>query len=154
MELILYRNTFTNKSTIGDLYIDHVFQCHILEDVDRGLTAEMPLSEIKQKKVWGQTCIPYGRYKIIVTKSERFSKMKGKDVYLPILLNVHGFEGVRIHKGNRPDDTEGCLITGTDKITDWVNNSATAFIKLNDKINEVLKHGEDVYITISKDVPL
>lgn len=150
MEIEVIRNTFTDKSTISDVFIDGEHECFILEDKDRGLIDAWPIEQINKSKIFGITCIPYGHYKVIVTKSERFSKLRGHDVYLPLLLNVKGFEGVRIHSGNRPEDTEGCLITGTDKGIDVVNNSVTAFIKLNDKINNALKSGQDVWVNIKK----
>ncbi len=103
MELILKRETFTNESTIGSLTIDGKFECFILEDKDRGLTDSMPLAEIVATKVYGKTAIPYGRYEIDWTMSARFKVM------MPILLNVKGYSGIRIHKGNTEIDSLGCL---------------------------------------------
>ena len=94
MELYLKREIFTEESTIGSLSIDGQFECYILEDCDRGLSDEMELSEIVARKVYGKTAIPYGRYQIDWTLSNRFKIM------MPILLNVKGYEGIRIHKGN------------------------------------------------------
>lgn len=150
MELTLKRETFTDKSTIGSLSIDGKFECFILEDTDRGLKSDMTLSDINAKKVHGATCIPYGRYRIVVTKSDRFSAMRGHDVYLPILLRVPGYEGIRIHTGNKPADTEGCLLPADHKHTDYVTESTPAFTRLNDKINGALKRGEEVVILITK----
>lgn len=150
MEILQVRNIFTEKSTISNVFVDGLPECYLLEDADRGLSDSMSLEEIKKDKVFGMTCIPYGRYKIVVTKSDRFSRMAGHDVYLPLLLSVKGFDGVRIHPGNKPEDTEGCLLPGTDKDVDFVKNSRTAFLKLNDKINLALKK-EDVFITIKKE---
>jgi len=150
MEIILKRDTFTNKSTIGTLTVNGAFFCYVLEDFDRGLKDTMSLDEINKLKVHGQTAIPYGVYKIVVTKSERFSAMKGKPVYLPILLNIKGYAGVRIHTGNRPEDTEGCLLPCTTKSLNLGIGSTLAFNKLNDKINNALKVGENVIITITK----
>ncbi len=138
-ELILERKIFTDKSTIGELSCNGTFLCFIIEDKVRE----------NETKIYGQTAIPYGKYKIVVTKSNRFSKLAGKDIYLPLLMNVEGFEGVRIHTGNRPEDTEGCLLPGTVYETDKVLNSRTAFIKLNELINTSLKEGE-VWITVKK----
>jgi len=139
MKLTLTRKEFTSKATLGQLDINGTPECWICEDVVR-----------EGAKIHGQTAIPYGKYKIVVTLSNRFSKLAGKDVYLPQLLNVPGFEGIRIHSGNKPEDTEGCLLPGTVKGIDSVGNSRTAFINLNDKINAALKAGEDVWITIKK----
>lgn len=149
MEIEVLRNTFSKKSTISNVIVNGKSECYFLEDCDRGLTSDMPLELIKKIKVFGQTCIPYGRYRVIVTKSERFSKLAGHDVYLPLIMNVPGYDGVRIHSGTKPEDTEGCPLTGTEKNTDNVSNSRTAFIKINDKINLALKT-EEVWITFKK----
>lgn len=137
MKLKLVREIFTEKSTIGRLFVDGVFECFILED------------KVREVKINAITAIPYGIYKVVVTKSTRFSKAVGKDVYLPLLLNVPNYEGVRIHSGNKPEDTEGCLLPGTEIGKDVVLNSKTAFIKLNDKINEAIKKNLEVTIEIT-----
>lgn len=150
MEILQRRVIFTDKSTISNLYIDGIAECYILEDVDRGIDASMRLDEITKIKVWGETAIPYGRYKVAITKSERFSKLAGKDVFLPQILNVPGFEGVRVHSGNKPEDTEGCLLPGTEKGLNLVKNSRTAYVRIEDKINAAIKRGEEVWITVTK----
>jgi hypothetical protein len=150
MDIVLKRDTFTDKSTIGTLTVNGVFECYVLEDIDRGLKDTMTLDEINKLKVYGQTAIPYGVYKVVVTKSERFSKLRGHDVYLPLLLNVKGFEGIRIHCGNKPDDTLGCLLIARKKNIDSIMESTSAFISLNDKINLAIKKGEIITIQIVK----
>lgn len=150
MELKLVRKEFTETSTIGELFVNGVFECYVLEDTDRGLKQSMTLAESVATKVHGKTAIPYGSFKIVVTKSERFSKMKGKPVYLPILLNVPNYEGVRIHTGNKPEDTEGCLLPARKKDKNVVSESTLAFNQLNEKINNALKVGENVVIEITK----
>ena len=150
MELKLKRTDFTDTSTIGELSINGVFECFVLEDTDRGLKQSMSLPESVATKVHGKTAIPYGTYKIVVTKSERFSKMKGKPVYLPLLLNVPNYEGVRIHTGNKPTETEGCLLPARKKGKNVVSESTLAFTQLNDKINLAIKAGEVVTIEITK----
>ncbi len=152
MEINLKRTHFTDKSTIGILTIeDNSFTCFILEDKDRGLDASMTLEEINKLKVFGATCIPYGRYQIIVTKSERFTQLRGVDTYLPLLLNIKGFDGVRCHTGNKPEDTEGCLLPGTTIGLDAVYGSTPKWTELNNLINNTLKKGEIVFINITKD---
>lgn len=150
MEIVLKRTVFTNKSTIGELSINGKFECYILEDKDRGLSEMMSLEQINKLKVYGETAIPYGTYKVVVTKSERFSKMKGKPVYLPLLLNVKGYEGIRIHTGNKPEDTHGCQLPARKKGLDVVTESTLAFNQLNDKINNAIKAGEIVTYKITK----
>lgn len=150
MEIVLKRDTFTKKSTEGTLTVNGEFECYVLEDVDRGLKDTMSLDEINKIKVHGQTAIPYGVYKVVVTKSERFSMLRGHDVYLPLLLNVKGFEGIRIHCGNKPEDTEGCQLVARKKGLDVVSESTLAFNQLNDKINQAIKRGEIVTYQIIK----
>lgn len=150
MDIILERKDFTDKSAISDVSIDGVHECFVIEDKDRGLDATMKIDEINKLKIFGVTAIPYGRYKIVITRSNRFSKAAGHDVYLPELLKVPGYEGVRIHTGNKPEDSEGCLLPGTTKGLNQVLNSKTAFIKLNEKINTAIKAGQEVWITIKK----
>lgn len=144
MELTLKRETFTEESTIGSLSIDGKFECFILEDKDRGLTNEMPLAEIVATKVYGLTAIPYGRYEVDWTMSNRFKTM------MPILLKVKGYEGIRIHKGNTQIDTLGCLICGTVKRNNMVTESTMATKKLYSKIESAKKQGKKIYITITK----
>lgn len=144
MELILKRDTFTDESTIGSLSIDGKFECFILEDKDRGLTDAMPLSEIVAHKVYGVTAIPYGRYEVDWTLSNRFK------IFMPIIKNVKGYEGIRIHKGNTQIDSLGCLICGTRKKNNMVTESTLATNKLYNKIETAKKSGQKIYITITK----
>lgn len=130
MKLVLKRNIFTDDSTIGELFIDGRLECFILEDTDRHLTSDMSLDEIKATKVFGNTCIPYGEYRIHNTFSNRFQKI------LPLLEGVKGFEGIRIHPGNTKEDTNGCLLPGTAKANNLVLHSRNAFANLWNKIED------------------
>ena len=144
MELILKRDTFTEISTIGSLSIDGKFECFILEDKDRGLIDTMSIAEIVGTKIYGKTAIPYGRYEIDWTMSARFKVM------MPILKNVKGYEGIRIHKGNSEIDSLGCLLCGTKKASNRITESTAATNKLYTKIAEAKKQGIKIYITITK----
>jgi len=144
MELKLVRNIFTNESTIGDLFIDNLFFCYILEDRDRGLSDALSLEQISKVKVYGKTCIPYGRYEIDWTMSARFK------VFMPILLNVKGYAGIRIHKGNTEIDSLGCLLCGTRKKSNMITESTLATKNLYAKIENAKKQGQRIYITIVK----
>ncbi len=141
MELDLNRIIKTNHSTIGNLSIDGKWECYILEDTDRGLTHDMPLSQIAALKIKEETAIPTGRYEIVISFSDKFQKK------LPLLLNVPGFEGIRIHSGNTKADTSGCLMPGLNKETDKVTGSRDAFKVLMKKIEDAMKL-EKIYITI------
>lgn len=144
MELKLKREVFTDNSTIGSLYVDGVFDCYILEDRDRGLSDTMSLEKIAGTKVYGKTCIPYGRYEVDWTMSARFKKM------MPILLNVIGWSGIRIHSGNSEIDSLGCLLCGTRKLSNRITESTLATINLYAKIEAAKKQGQRIFITIEK----
>lgn len=139
MELLLKRIFRGDKYTIGHLYIDGNYYCDVLEDVDRGLTNDMSEEEIKKIKVYGKTAIPTGRYKVEVTYSPKFKR------YLPILLNVKGFSGIRVHSGNTHEDTLGCLLVGYNKVKGQVINSRVT----SDKLTALLRNTkEEIHITI------
>lgn len=144
MELFLQREIFTDKTTIGTLFIDGVKECYILEDTDRGLTETMQISEIEKLKVYGSTCIPYGRYEVAITMSNRFKRE------LPLLLNVKGYSGIRIHTGNSEVDTLGCLLPCRQIVKDKGLQSTPAFNQLFTKLNTEIKRGKKVFITIKK----
>jgi hypothetical protein len=114
-----------------------------MEDTDRGLKQDMPLAGIKEIKIKSKTAIPYGRYEVALTYSERFKKL------LPLLLNVPGFEGIRIHSGNTEADTEGCILLGTVKTATSVLNSRSAVIQFMAWLKKTLAT-EKVWIEIVK----
>lgn len=99
MKLTLKRNFKGADYTIGKLYIDGHYFCDTLEDTVRPAN----------KKISGKTAIPAGNYKVIKSYSPRFKKI------LPEILNVPNFTGVRIHAGNTPKDTDGCVLLGLNK---------------------------------------
>ena len=109
MRLTLIR--IANKPTycIGKLYIDGVYFCDTIEDVDRGLSDEMEVEEMLKKKVKGETAIPTGIYHVYITYSPKYKKQ------MPLIDGVKGYSGIRIHSGNTSKDTEGCLIVGKNK---------------------------------------
>ena len=92
MNLSLIRDTFTETSTTGKLFIENEFECYVLEDQDRKL-------EAGGSKIYGRTAIPRGRYKIELDWSPKY----GRD--MPHILDVPQFEGIRIHTGNRSEDS-------------------------------------------------
>lgn len=143
MELHLHRRIFSPLSTIGSLTHNGKHLVWILEDFDRGLDSKQPLDFIKSAKVYGRTAIPTGSYEIIISYSNRFKKP------LPLLLNVPGFEGIRIHPGNLATDSDGCLLPGTDYEKDRVNNSRVAFLQLSTEIEKAMQN-EKVFITIQR----
>lgn len=125
--------------TIGHLYIDGVYYCDTIEDIDRGLTQDMPIKEIMAKKVKHLTAIPKGTYQVTLSiKSPKFSLKpyykKFCDGYVPRLLNVPGFEGILMHKGTTEKDSSGCLILGLNTIAGKVTDSQKCFEKVYKKL--------------------
>jgi len=120
----------TDDVTIGTLYVDGAVECFTLEDKYRG---DDPLSKIP-----GGTAIPCGQYKVIVNQSVRFKRL------MPLLLDVPGFEGLRIHPGNDRHDTEGCILVGQDIHGEMITKSVLAYNPLFQK----LKDGKDIMIDI------
>lgn len=131
--VIIKRMVFSKKSTIAELWVNGIFFCHILEDVDRGLHQRMSLAEIQAIKVAKQTAIPRGMYHCKMTMSPRFGKM------MPEILNVPCFVGARMHAGNYADNTEGCPLFGdyNPKQPDWVSNSTKRKDEFYELVNKV-----------------
>lgn len=137
------------KYTIGKLFINGVFYANTLEDTDRGLTQSMSEDEIKSKKIYGETAIPTGTYKIDMhTVSPKFknrSWAKPYDGKIPRLVGVKGFEGVLTHPGNQESDTLGCLLVGKNDVVGKVTNSVSYFNKI---MAALLTDPDNITITI------
>jgi hypothetical protein len=152
MELLLKRRFKGPKYTIGSLYINKEYFCDTIEDIDRKLNDSMTEEEIKRIKVYGETAIPYGTYKIDMnTVSPKFKDRSWAKPYsgkLPRLLNVKGYEGVLIHVGNTQYDSLGCLICGENKQVGRVINSTATFNKLMNILLKVKLKEEEIEIVI------
>lgn len=131
MKLRLERGASAHGATIGQLFVDGAEECWILED------------EVRAVKIPGQTAIPAGTYNVIVTMSARFGRE------LPLLEDVPNFSGIRIHPGNSPADTEGCLLPGRTRTDRTVGESKVAFGALFSKIQQGLNDGDTVTIEIA-----
>lgn len=143
MKLKLHRTFKGETYTIGKLYVDGEYFCDTIEDKDRGLFQNMPLQQIKEKKIKYQTAIPTGTYKVTLSvQSPKFSQKEQYNFcngYLPRLIDVPGFEGILIHIGNTAEHSGGCILVGENKVKGKVINSTTTFKKLY----EVLKSATD-----------
>lgn len=142
MEIRLKRIARKDGYTIGQMSLNGDYFCDTLEDTDRGLNSAMSVDEILSKKRKGITAIPTGEYDVILTFSPRFKRV------LPLLLNVPGYQYIRVHNGNRPDSTEGCLLVGENKAKGQVLNSRATLEKLMSVLLECEKKKEKVTITI------
>lgn len=154
MELTLYRAYKLEKYTVGKLYINGEYFCDTIEDKDRKLYQGMSEEWIAKEKVYGETAIPYGRYKVTMkvqspkfANSKKYEKCKG---YIPRLLNVPGFEGILIHIGNYAKDSYGCILLGENKVKGAVVNSTVWFWKFYDILKEADERGEEIWITIQE----
>ena len=112
MKLTVKRIAFKPTYTIGRLYIDGEYFCDTLEDPPREI------------KIINETCIPAGKYQVVITMSNRFQRL------MPLLLNVPGFDGIRIHAGNTAANTSGCLLVGKNKIVGQLVESRATFDEL------------------------
>lgn len=149
----LHRVLGTKNYTRGRLYLDECgYLCDTIEDEDRGLNAYQPLSEIQEKKVYGKTAIPRGRYEVrldIVSprlKDRAYAKKYGG--CLPRLMNVPGWDGVLIHPFNSASESKGCIGPG-----EWdngkVKRSTKAFYDLMDfYLLPAKERGQRIYIEI------
>lgn len=128
MEIKVIRDSFT-ETTLGKLYIDGVFFCDTLED------------KVRDKKEYGITAIPAGKYQVVINWSNRFKQ------YMPLLINVPNYEGVRIHPGNKHEDSHGCILVGKRSGKHLIINSRTTYKSLFAKMKAVEKK-EKIWIEI------
>lgn len=152
VELKVTRNWKKDTYTIGKFYVNGVYWCNTLEDKDRGLESSMSEMVITSRKRYGETAIPLGTYTVGLTYSSKFATRPWASKYngrLPLLDNVKGFSGIRIHPGNTAKDTLGCLLLGENKTKGKVLNSTKWFYKLMDEvIIPAIKKGEKIVIRI------
>ena len=141
MKLRLERKYFRDTYTIGNLYIDGKYFCDTLEDKDRDVHKNGKFDD-GETKVYGETCIPFGTYKIVVNMSPKFKRE------LPRLLDVPLFEGVLIHRGNTAKDSAGCILVGENKAAGKVLNSTPYEKRLVKMMKEAIARGEEITIEI------
>lgn len=138
-----------DKYTISKLYIDGKYYCDTIEDTVRDLPLECPYTSRGQscrcnEKIYSETAIPAGTYKVIVTMSNKFGRE------LPLLVDVPHFLGIRIHRGNTSKDSSGCIIVGENKVKGTVINSTKYEIDITKKIKEAIANEENVEIIVKR----
>jgi hypothetical protein len=136
MELRVVREPTADDATFGALYVDGRWLLWTLEDTIR----EIPGEPVDAWKVRGQTAIPAGRYRLVLSRSQRFQRV------LPEVLSVPGFTGVRIHSGNTIEDTDGCLLVGTGRAWGKVTGSRVAIELLMGELLEA--RSAPIWLTI------
>ena len=142
MEIDLHRKWRKKGYTISVLSINGQRICEALEDEDRGLASSMSKEEIAKRKIYAETAIPTGRYQVALTYSPRFKKK------LPLVMNVPGYDGIRIHSGNKAKDTEGCILCGRNTAVGTVTNSRYWTNKVIGMIEGAIAKKEQVTINI------
>ena len=118
MKLMLERDRPSLTCTMGTLLVDGAFECFTLEDLPQEI------------KVPGETRIPAGTYQVKITWSPRFKCL------MPLLIDVPGFDGIRIHPGNSAEDTHGCILVGETESAEWLGKSRKAYDHLFSKMQD------------------
>ena len=150
MKLEVIRFNKGEDSTNGLLFNitnnERKFLCYTLED------------ESREEKVYGETCIPEGEYKLgfrtVGGYHAKYSK-RFADIHMGMLqvLDVPNFEYILLHCGNTDEDTAGCLLLGDTqennniKKNGFIGRSTAAYMRVYPDIAKALKEGEEVTIT-------
>lgn len=152
IEVLIHRKWKKAAYTVGRLFANGTLLCNSLEDTDRGLHDRMSPEQIKEIKIPGKTAIPVGTYELRLTVSTRFKgrvwakKYKG---LVPEIVDVPGYSGVRIHPGNKPNQTDGCPLTGRNTKVGELTDSTKCYYELMDKhLYPAHLRGEQMKITI------
>jgi hypothetical protein len=138
ISLKLKRVAFRDTYTIGKLYIDGVYFCDTLEDYNRDFNKDGDLNDKGETKVYGQTAIPFGTFKVIMNMSNRFKKV------MPLLLDVPHFAGIRIHAGTKAEHSHGCILVGKNTIKGRLTESTF----YTNKLYSILNKSKEIIITI------
>ena len=146
IELVLTRIAKRKDYTIGRLSIGGGFFCNTLEppvlEMKTTISKDVILRSKKKTQALKPFAIPEGRYAVVITYSPKLKQ------YLPLLLGVPMFSGIRIHAGNSVKDTLGCILVGQNLKKGMVLNSNIWLHRLKQKIVEAKERGEGVWITI------
>ena len=137
MNLLLKRDPSSRACTLGSLYVDDALFCFTLEDVVRA----------DGVKVYGETAIPAGTYRVTLEKSKRFGRL------MPYVHDVENFSGILFHWGSTAADTRGCVLVGLSRNADHLYHSRTAFEKLFPRLEAALAMGASISLTVEDAEP-
>lgn len=142
MNILCQRRKTKKGVTIGDLSVNGEPYCFTLEDEVR----EIKGVPVEKWKILGETAIPEGKYKLTWDYSEKFKRK------MMSLNSVPGFSGIRVHSGNKIEDTEGCPLLGdgvqelmVEGISIMGGTSRKAVERLEVMVQGALLCGEDVW---------
>lgn len=133
LNIEVFRTPSKDGATLGKMYLNGIDTCYTLEDVVRP----------DGVKVYGETAIPAGRYRVDITCSNRFQ------CDMPLVCDVPNFEGVRIHPGNTSADTHGCILVGMSQGGASIGASRMAYNIVFPQIRDAIANGEEVWLTIN-----
>ena len=136
LDMKLVRTEFKDTQTVGKLYLNGVYFCDTLEDKNRDLNKN-GIFDGDEKKVYSETCIPFGQYKVIINQSPRFKRL------MPRLLNVPHFDGILIHNGVTEKNSAGCILVGSYNGQKLVRSK-----EIFNKLFEIMKYYNDIQISI------
>lgn len=136
LEMKLVRTQFKDTQTVGKLYLNGVYFCNTLEDKNRDLNKN-GIFDGTEKKVYSETCIPFGQYKVIINQSSRFKRL------MPRLLNVPHFDGILIHNGVTEKNSAGCILVGS-----YDGQKLVRSKEIFNKLFEIMKYYNDIQINI------
>ena len=140
------RRIYTEISTIGDMLIDDNFHFYTLEDKDRQRQPDGAIIPWEPKiKVYAETAIPYGSYRMIVNRSPKYKRV------MPLIQNVPNFGGVRVHVLNFAQESEGCIGVGYTKSKDFIGRSRDAFKSFYELLLKALSDGGYARLVISNE---
>ena len=144
MKLRLYRKVKKITYTIGRLYFADM-KCDTLEPPVRKLldiNGDGDFNDEGEGKVYGNTAVPAGCYRIIMIYSPTFKRL------MPYLQDVPGFTGVMIHPLNDVTQTKACIGPGENTIRGKLVNSRAWSDVINAKLIEAEKREEKNWIEI------
>lgn len=144
----LKRKIFLEDATLGELSLNGVPIADTLEPRSAVLSSTMrPGIILRTKHQWDRLgrciAIPTGTYRVLITKSPRFKR------WLPLLLNVPGFSGIRIHAGNTAKSTKGCILVG-ENVNMYLTNSAKTLDELIKQFTRIYESGKGILLKITE----
>lgn len=148
--IVLERGKATTRGTPGKMFFGTTYPLYTIEDPVREPVGPRPtlwtrlVAWVASWKVKGDTAIPAGSYRLAWTYSPRFGR------YTIQLLDVPGYDGVRIHPGNTKEDTEGCILPGLSRALNGVDvhDSRIAVARLETVVRGRLDTGRAVWLRI------